>query len=138
MASLLFSPPAQTSPSQAVQISRGAPSVLNRRSLISSVLPFTFLQGAESAETWATYERVFLACLRTRDDESARRCLEKLTQRFGESNERIMGLKGMYEEAVARDDAALQKILRGYEKTVAQEPTNIVRSPRLLSPGSRS
>lgn len=72
------------------------------------------------------YEVLFLSCLWTRDDESARRCLEMLTGRFGASNERVMALKGMYDEAVAQDDAALERTLKGYESVLAEDSTNMV------------
>lgn len=72
------------------------------------------------------YEILFLSCLWTRDDESARRCLERLTDRFGASNERVMGLKGMYDEAVAEDIGALERTLKGYESVLAEDPTNMV------------
>jgi hypothetical protein len=58
-----------------------------------------------------------------------------LTDRFGPSNERVMALKGMYEEAVAKDNGELEKVLRGYESTLAEDPSNIVRlSPFLFLP----
>ena len=91
-----------------------------------SFLPVAAFQGADSAETWMGYEHALLSCLRTRDDPGARRCLEKLSDRFGESNAQVMGLKGLYEEAVAEDEAALDRILRGYESTLNNDPTNTV------------
>ncbi len=46
-----------------------------------------------------------------------------------------MALKGMYEEAVAKDNGELEKVLRGYESTLAEDPSNIVRlSPFLFLP----
>lgn len=47
-------------------------------------------------------------------------------QRFGESNERIMALKGMVKEATARDDAALQLVLKEYEAILAKDASNMV------------
>jgi hypothetical protein len=37
-----------------------------------------------------------------------------------------MGLRGLYEEAVAGDKAALEKCLTGYEKVLADDPVNVV------------
>ena len=73
------------------------------------------------------YEQLFLSCLRTGDDKSAHLCLERLIDRFGASNERVMGLRGLYQEAVADDDAALEKVLTEYEDALAEDPINTVR-----------
>ena len=54
-------------------------------------------------------------------------CLEKLIQRFGATNERVMGLRGLYQEAVAVDDAALEKILQEYNEVLDGDPANTVR-----------
>lgn len=126
MSSLVLSSPSQLSVSDALRISRQAPTLLNPSFGLFSLFPFSLLPGAESLDKWATYEHLLLACLRTRNDQSARLCLEKLTDRFGSSNERVQGLWGMYEEAVAEDDAALEKILQRYESTLAEDPTNTV------------
>ncbi len=71
---------------------------------------------------------MFLSCLRTGDDKSAHSCLERLTDRFGASNERLMSLRGLYREAVAEDDATLAEILRDYEEILAEQPAHIVGS----------
>ena len=127
MASLLLTPAGQQSPAEALEMSRRAPTVLDRPSVLSSLVSFPHFGRGESAEKWLALEHLFLACLRTRDDQSARRCLARLTDRFGESNERIMGLKGLYDEAVADDKAALERILRRYKSALDEDPTNSVR-----------
>ena len=53
-------------------------------------------------------------------------CLEKLIERFGATNERVMGLRGLYQEAVAENDAALEKVLKEYNGVLAKNPTNTV------------
>ena len=53
-------------------------------------------------------------------------CLEKLIDRFGATNERVMGLRGLYQEAVAENDGALEKILKEYNGVLAKSPTNTV------------
>lgn len=75
------------------------------------------------------YEKLLLSCLRTGDDKAAHICLEKLINRFGATNERVMGLRGLYQEAVAQDDSALQKVLEEYSTVLAEDPTNTVRLP---------
>jgi hypothetical protein len=93
---------------------------------INSFISVPFLTRAESPEVWATYEKLFISCLETGDDESAHQCLEKLIARFGATNERIMGLRGLYQEAVAEGPPALEKILKHYDDTLAADPANIV------------
>ncbi len=79
------------------------------------------------------YEKLLLSCLRTGDDKAAHLCLEKLIERFGATNKRIMGLRGLYQEAVADNDAALERILKEYGEVLAEDPVNTVRP---LSSGS--
>jgi hypothetical protein len=67
-----------------------------------------------------------LSCLRTGDEESAHICLERLTARFGADNEKLMALGGIFQEAVAQDDAALKRILEEYETILNKDPTNTV------------
>jgi len=68
-----------------------------------------------------------LSCLRTGDEESAHICLERLTTRFGADNERLMGLRGLFQEAVAKDDAALKQVLDEYDTILKKDPSNMVR-----------
>lgn len=82
--------------------------------------------SADTVEYYARIEQLMLACLRTGDDQSAQTCLNRLSLRFGPSNERIMGLSGLYEEATAKDQAALEKCLQGYNDTLSQSPVNVV------------
>lgn len=82
--------------------------------------------STESANYYARIEQLMLACLRTGDDESAHTCLNRLSLRFGPSNERIMGLRGLHEEATAKDQAALEKCLQEYDQTLSQSPVNVV------------
>jgi len=74
-----------------------------------------------------------LSCLRTGDQESARLCLERLSSRFGAANERIMGLKGLYKEAIAQDDKALQQVLEEYDEILKTDPSNIPVSKRRIA-----
>ncbi|KAK3196966.1 hypothetical protein GRF29_1536g151122 [Pseudopithomyces chartarum] len=47
-----------------------------------------------------------------------------MTTRFGASNERMIALKGIYDEALAKDDAELERIFNEYEKVLKEDPTN--------------
>ncbi len=66
------------------------------------------------------------ACLRAGDDRSAHLCLERLASRFGASDSRVMGLRGMYQEAIANSTAALEGVLQSYEKILQADPMNVV------------
>lgn len=93
----------------------------------TSTLPLPLILYSESTELWLQYEKLLLSCLRTGDDKAAHVCLEKLIDRFGATNERVMGLRGLYQEAVAKDDAALETVLDEYEEVLAEDPANMVR-----------
>jgi len=55
-----------------------------------------------------------------------------MTTRFGSDNERIIALRGIYEEALAKDDKELEKVFEGYEKVLKADPTNFsVRKRRI-------
>ena len=82
------------------------------------------ITAAETPDQWNAYEQLLISCLQSGDDKSAHMCLERLSGRFGASNERIMGLKGMYEEAVAEGNEDLDRILRGYGDVLLRNPTN--------------
>ncbi|KAL2010140.1 hypothetical protein VTN00DRAFT_5947 [Thermoascus crustaceus] len=111
-------------PGAALLLSQQAPSFLSQ-SASQPGLPSLLASSHEKPEQWATYEQVLFACLRTGDDKSAHLCLDQLTQRFGASNERVMGLRGMYQEAIAEDTATLENILLEYEKILSENPVNV-------------
>ncbi|PVH95029.1 hypothetical protein DM02DRAFT_571886 [Periconia macrospinosa] len=121
----LLSPPAQITPNTALKLSQKAPIILSSSPTSSLPWPLSLLFSRETPETWTIHENLLLAALRTGDDASARQVLDRLTSRFGESNERIIALRGIYEEALAKDDKELTKILDGYGKVLESDPTNI-------------
>lgn len=114
------------SDSDALQSAQRAPELLERYSGLTKSSSVPFISTAESSEIWAAYEKLIYSCLRIGDDSSAQSCVERLTKRFGESNERVMGLYGMFQEAVADDDAALADVLKEYGRILAEDPTNMV------------
>ncbi|CAG7926447.1 unnamed protein product [Penicillium olsonii] len=101
----------------ALHLAQQAPVILGPESRSTS--------ATDSADYYARIEQLMLACLRTGDDQSAQTCLNRLSLRFGPSNERVMGLRGLYEEATAKDQAALEECLRGYDQTLLQSPVNV-------------
>ncbi|GAB1204588.1 hypothetical protein APSETT445_003244 [Aspergillus pseudonomiae] len=56
---------------------------------------------------------------------SALLCLEQLTCRFGSSNEKVMGLRGLYEEAIAENQSDLEDSLRKYDSYLSENPLNL-------------
>lgn len=133
MSSSLLHPPAHLPPSVALKLSQQAPTLLQSiPSSISSYSISSLWSAAETPELWTTYEHLMLSCLRTGDEESAHLCLQRLTERFGADNERLMALRGIFQEARAADEAALKNILKEYDTILAQNPENMVR-PRAQS-----
>lgn len=117
------SSPLRQSNSEALSLSQQAHQYLRNS---PSSIPVPFISSAESSESWAMYERLLISCLRTGNDKAAHQCLEKFVARFGATNERVMGLRGLYQEAVADDQAALEKILAEYNDVLAEDPANTV------------
>ncbi|KAF8455116.1 hypothetical protein BGX38DRAFT_1088644 [Terfezia claveryi] len=117
-------PPSSTHlrPSTILSLSQHAPPFLAHAS-----------SHTDTPETWLLYENLLLTCLRSRDDSSARTCLDLLTARFGPHNERVMALRGLYDEATAKSQKDLEGILRRYEEILAEDPTNVPIHKRLIS-----
>lgn len=119
--------------SEAIEHAQMTPQFLNHNSTSLPLSPLSLLTPPETSELWYVYEQLLVSCLQCGDDKSANMCLERLAGRFDSSNERVMGLKGMYDEAVAEDSRDLETILQNYRNTLSQRPTNGVgllrRSP---------
>ncbi|KAA8575364.1 hypothetical protein EYC84_004536 [Monilinia fructicola] len=126
MSSALLHPPAHLSPALALENSQQAPAILRGTpSSISSWSLSSLWTAAETPELWTTYENLVMACLRTGDEKSARLCIKRLQERFGVENERIMAMRGLLCEVGAEDEAALEKVLDGYEQSLSKNPNNM-------------
>ncbi|MCJ1396327.1 hypothetical protein MMC18_009216 [Xylographa bjoerkii] len=108
-----------------LQLAQKAPEFLRQQVETYPAYPIPIITATESSELWATYEKLIYSCLRIGDDKSAHLCLERLIKRFGASNERVMGLRGLYQEAVAEDDAAFKAIYAEYGRILTDDPTNM-------------
>ena len=116
--------------SEALSLSQQTAQYLQKHASIGTfTIPIPFLSYRESTDTWFLYEKLFMSCLRTGDDKAAFNCLEKLIDRFGATNERVMGLRGIYQEAVAKDDTALERVLKEYNDVLDEDTVNIVGIP---------
>ena len=127
MSSTILHPPAHLPPSVALQLSQQAPIILQDTPASISPYSFSLLYApAETADIWTAYENLMQSCLRTGDEQSAHVCLERLTSRFGSENERVMALRGLFQEAIAEDDAALERVLEEYDSMLSRDHTNMV------------
>jgi len=121
MSASLLEPPTNSTPQTALNLSQQASAFFKSQSGWTLPYPLSLFLNTESQEKWATYENIFLACLRTGDNDSAYLCLEELTGRFGKLNERVMALQGLYQEATAKSDAELQDVLRQYDEILKDD-----------------
>lgn len=144
MSAELLRPHAILSPERALEASQQAPAILRRFSAWSVPWPLTLLLNSDAPEKWTVYENLFHTCLRTGDNEAAHKCLQEMLTRFGEANERVAGMVGLYREATAENEEDLKKLLVIYENAIKETPTNIVSmcwvdsSELLLSTGRSS
>lgn len=121
----LLSLPPSISPPTALALSQKAPLILANPPTSSLPWPLSLLFSRETPESWAIHENLLLSALRTGDETAAAQILERLEARFGERNERILTMRGIYNEALARTPQDLEKVFDGYEKMLREDPTNI-------------
>ncbi|KAF2034770.1 hypothetical protein EK21DRAFT_55974 [Setomelanomma holmii] len=128
----LLSPPTQINPPTALALSQKAPLILSHSPTSSLPWPLSLLFSRETPESWTIHENLFYSALRTGDETSARAILERLKARFGEQNERIITLVGVFNEATAKSNAELEKVFEEYEQILREDPTNMsVRKRRV-------
>lgn len=128
----LLSPPSSIPPPTALALSQKAPPILANPPTSNLPSPLSLLFTSETPTTWTIHENLFLAALRTGDDASARKLLDRLSSRFGDANERIIALRGIYDEALAKSDKELEQVFQKYEKILKEDPTNFtVRKRRV-------
>jgi hypothetical protein len=131
MAQYHLRPQAYMSNQEVLELAQQAPTILRKNPKAFSTSPLASLFSAtETPELWMTYENLLLACLRISDDKSALELLDRLVDRFGKDNQRIMAFRGIVAEAQASNDAELEEILKGYEAVAddtESKETNIVR-----------
>ncbi|KAE8348356.1 hypothetical protein BDV28DRAFT_143688 [Aspergillus coremiiformis] len=108
-----------------VRFSQQAPVILERGLTSERSLIFSLIANQEEPERYGIIEQLFFSCLQTGDDRSALLCLERLTCRFGSSNEKVMGLRGLYEEAIAGDQSDLEECLRKYDLSLSEHPLDL-------------
>lgn len=107
----------------ALRLSQQGPTILGHDPKVNPISPSS---STDTAEEYGQIEQLLLSCLRTGDDLSAQACLDRLSRRFGSSNERVMALRGLYQEAIAKDNFALEKCLEEYDQ-ILESTVNMVR-----------
>ncbi|KAL8694144.1 MAG: hypothetical protein Q9218_001141 [Villophora microphyllina] len=107
MSSIATISPLQNSHAEALNVSQQAGSYLQRNSATTRLVLLRYLSNPE-----------------TGDDKAAHFCLEKLAERFGTNNERVMGLRGLYQEAMADDNSALEQMLHEYDEILSEDSSN--------------
>ena len=121
----LAHPPPNPSPEVALAISQLAPKFLKNAPKPAS-WPWSLLSSDPPAETWTSLETLYIQCLRTGDDKSAKDILDRLIARFGNKNEHIMAYQGMWEEAMAQNENDLKRVMQIYSKIFENDPSNFV------------
>ncbi|KAG6033085.1 hypothetical protein E4U41_007032 [Claviceps citrina] len=125
MAQSLLQPIGKLSPAETLKLAQQAPEILRKNPRAFSASPLVSLFSVtETADTWTMYENLMVLCLRTSDDTAARECLDRITIRFGDKNERVMALQGLFREATASTDAELKQILEDYETLLQENDAN--------------
>ena len=94
----------------------------------SFVARVAFFWHKEAEEIWTKLEKSFIACLLVGDDKAAYRCLDRLINRFGAEDERVIGLQGLYKESVAQDQSEIEEVLKDYNNILTENPANLVSS----------
>ncbi|MCJ1449422.1 MAG: hypothetical protein MMC23_009942 [Stictis urceolatum] len=123
---------AHTSNAQSLQSAQTALPFLNSHPQPKH-FPLSLLAGGETTEQWRSFETIFVACLKSGDDKAAHLLLERLIERFGQSNERVMGLRALYQEAAAGDTGKLEDVLSEYESIMVNNPTNVSIAKRRVA-----
>lgn len=134
MAPSVLQPPSQLSPAAALALSQQAPAILRSSASVVSSSPLNaLLVGSESSELWLQYENLILTCLRTGDDLAANACLGRLTNRFGDDNERVQALRGLVKEANAKNNGELEDVLKEYNQILGDNDANIPVAKRRIA-----
>ncbi|KAL4963507.1 uncharacterized protein BDV14DRAFT_176218 [Aspergillus stella-maris] len=108
----------------ALHRSQQAPVILGQQASAESSIRILPL-GWESSGDFDSLEKLFFSCLQSADDKGASSCLHRLAQRFGSSNERILGLQSLYDEAIATNQLEVEQCLKTCDDILSQNPVNL-------------
>jgi Flp pilus assembly protein TadD len=131
MATDIVHPGPYPSPQTALHISQQAPPLLAASK--SYPYPLSLLLSGETQDQWSTIENLYISCLRTGDDESARQLLDQLLSRFGDKNERVMALQGMWAESRIENEADFVRVLKQYGEALEADPANMHLQKRRIA-----
>lgn len=129
----LVHPAPKPSPQQALSVSQLAPQIIKNAPSRPLPWPLSLISSQDTEEHWAMYETLYLSCLRTSDDRSAKALLDKLIARFGDQNERVMAYQAMYAEARADNEKEQASLLKDLEALLDADPTNVPIQKRRIA-----
>ncbi|KAK3072668.1 Inositol phosphatase SIW14 [Teratosphaeriaceae sp. CCFEE 6253] len=124
--STLLTTPTTSNPAHTLALAQQAqPFLAAQNSWLASIpYPLSLLLPTESQEKWVSTENLFLACLRTGAHNQAYILLSTLIARFGKTNDHVLALQGLYQEAVAGDDQKeLGEVLAAYDGVLKDDRT---------------
>lgn len=129
MDAALLRPQGQHSNAEALRLAQLAPEILrsNPRAFSSSPLQGLF-SAPETTELWTIYENLLLLCLRTGNERAAHEFLDRIVLRFSATDERCMALQGIIQEAEAKTDEDLNRVLKEYKDFLKDNDSCVVRS----------
>jgi tetratricopeptide (TPR) repeat protein len=127
---LIYTSPS-VAPETALRISQQAPPLL--QSSKSYPWPLSLFLSSETQDQWTTIENLYISCLRTGDDESARQLLDKLVERFGDKSERVMAFQGMWAESHVENEKDFIKVLKEYGEALERDPANLQLQKRRIA-----
>ncbi|RAL06291.1 uncharacterized protein BO80DRAFT_395991 [Aspergillus ibericus CBS 121593] len=106
----------------AFHLAQRAPLILRRQ---GNMIPHTSVNSGKNPEDYGVIEQLLFSCLQSGDDKSALLCTEELAARFGVTDEKVTGLRGLYEEATAENRPTLEKCLQKYDLMLSENPVNL-------------
>ena len=95
--------------------------------------PLSLFLSSETQDQWTTIENLYISCLRTGDDDSAKKLLDQLIARFGDNNERVMAYKGMWAESRIQGEKEFLDVLKEYGQALEEDPSNVYLQKRRIA-----
>ncbi|PYI10512.1 hypothetical protein BO78DRAFT_360470 [Aspergillus sclerotiicarbonarius CBS 121057] len=106
----------------AFRLAQRAPLILRRQ---GETISHPSVHSGKEPENYGVIEQLLFSCLQSGDDKSALLCTEQLAARFGVTDEKVTGLRGLYEEATAENRSTLEKCLQQYDLVLSENPINL-------------
>ncbi|PWY77147.1 tetratricopeptide repeat domain protein [Aspergillus sclerotioniger CBS 115572] len=121
-----------SNPVTAFYFAQQAPLILRSNSR-GETISHSSEHGGKDPENYSVIEQLLFSCLRAGDDKSALLCTEQLGARFGATDDKVTGLRGLYEEATADNQSTLEKCLQEYDLVLSENPMNLPIQKRRIA-----